>query len=70
MHPDYINYNNQKLKKKKSNNSFFTNFMTDEWLRDTENIFLLVKVNVCMSAGAERVLKPSNVVYIYFKEIL
>lgn len=40
--------------------------MTDERIRDIENIFILVEVNVYMPRGAERVLKSCNVVlYIY-----
>jgi hypothetical protein len=40
--------------------------MTDEWVRDIENIFILVEVNVYMLGGAERVLKSCNVaLYIY-----
>lgn len=47
--------------------------MTDERVRDNENIFLLVEVNVYRScvvaAGAERVLKSSNM-YIFERNIV
>jgi len=68
MHPDYVHYKKEDLKKEKKKDFFFYNFNDWRLNRRYKNIFILVKINVYRSWEGVEI---SCYVYIYiFEKIL